>query len=96
MQTPYPTVEKILEVATRAYYPSEEVSADELTLATELVRGHMVVEMPGSTTASGVTLPDPIVLPHPKFMADFVSAPCKHECNLLRQSRIAKQAAKVF
>ncbi len=86
----------LLDVAERAYGPSEEVSAAKLTLATELVRGHNVVEIPGSANASRVTLPDPIVLPQPRSLADFVSAPCKHECSLLRQSRMAKQAANAF
>ncbi len=80
----------------RAYDPSEEVSEEELTLVTELVRGHNVVEIPGSSASSSITLPDPIVLPQPRSLADFVSAPCTHECSLLRQSKMAKHAAKVF
>ncbi len=83
-------------MAARAYDPFEEVSAAELILATELAKGHNVVEIPGSTTAYGVTLPDHIVLPQPRSLVDFVSALCKHECNILRQSRMAKQAANVF
>ncbi len=83
-------------MAARAYDPSEEVSEAELTLATELVRGHSVVEIPGSGAAFGITLPDSIVLPQPRSLADFVSAPYQHECSLLIQSRMAKYAANVF
>ncbi len=74
-RSPCPTFKEVLEVAARAYDPSEEVSEEELTLATELVRGHTVVEIPGSAEASSITLPDPIVLQQPRSLADFISAP---------------------
>ena len=90
------TVSEVLEVAERAYAPSASVTNEELTLATQLVRGHSSVEIPGAWNQGTDTPPDPIVLPEPRSLADFVTAPCKHECNLLRQSRVAKQAFRVF
>ena len=95
-RSPFPTVKDVLEVAARAYDPSEGVSEEELTLAAELVSRHSVVEIPGSADASSITLSDPIVLQQPRSLADFVSAPCKHECSLLRQSRMAKHNANVI
>ncbi len=92
---PCQTVTEILEVAERAYSPSARATKEEQTMATQLVRGHNVVEVLGHGNKGRDSAPDPIVLPEPRALADYVSAPCKHECSLLRQSRVVKHAFKV-
>ncbi len=82
---PCQTVTEILEVAARAYSPSARATTEEQTMATQLVRGHSVVEVPGSWNKVRDPAPDPIVLPEPRSLADYVFAPCKHECSLLRK-----------
>ena len=96
VRTPCTDVSEVLEVAGRAYAPSARVKSEELQLATQLVRGHGVVETPGAWNKEADAPPEPIVLLEPRSLADFVTAPCKHECSLLRQSRMAKQAHNVF
>ncbi len=46
--TPCFTVSEVLEVAERAYAPFARVTNEELKLATQLVRGHSTVEIPGA------------------------------------------------
>jgi hypothetical protein len=36
--------------------------------------------------------PEPITLPEPRLISDFVTAPCRHECNILKQVRHVKKA----
>jgi hypothetical protein len=55
-----------------------------------------VVEIPGKYTGAAVQLPDPIVLPEPRSLADYALAPCKHECNILKQRRHVGQAHKLL
>jgi len=67
-------------VATSLSIPSEE----ELRTATHLVKGHSVVEVPGKWNRLGDNEPDLIVLPEPRTIQDFITAPCKHEVSLMR------------
>ena len=60
-------------VATSLSIPSDE----ELRTATHLVRGHAVVEVPGKWNRSGDGEPDLLVLPEPRTILDFITAPCK-------------------
>ena len=69
---------------------------DELSLATQLVRGHSVVEVPGKWNRLGDTAPDLIVLPELRSLANFVTAPYKQEVGLMRQTRQARQAFNLF
>jgi hypothetical protein len=69
---------------------------DELLLATQLVRGHAVVEIPGRWSREGDPAPEPIVIPEPRSLAGYASAPCKLEVSTLKQIRHAKQAYSVF
>ncbi len=69
---------------------------DELSLATQLERGHSIVEVPGKWNRHGDTTPDPIVLLDPRTLADLVTAPCKQEVSLMRQTRHARQAFTLF
>ncbi len=40
--------------------------------------------------------PEPITLPEPRLVRDFVTAPCRHECSILKQVRHAKKAHRVL
>jgi hypothetical protein len=69
---------------------------DELLLATQLVRGHAVVEIPWRWSREGDPAPELIVIPEPRSLDDYASAPCKLEVSILKQIRHAKQAYNVF
>ncbi len=66
------------------------------TLASQLVKGHDVVEVPGLWSRVGDNPPDPISLPDPRPLSDHPLAPCKHECSLFKQVRHAGHALVVF
>jgi len=36
--------------------------------------------------------PEPITLPEPRLLNDYITAPCKHECGIYKQIRHAMQA----
>ena len=69
------------------------MSEAEIHSAAELVIGSKVVEVPG---AYNPEIPDPVLepmtLPEPRLLNDYNSAPCKHECNIIKQLRHAKHA----
>jgi hypothetical protein len=64
-------------------------------VATQLVRGHILVEVLGSAGVLDPE-PEPLTLPEPRPIGDYITTPCKHECNVLRQRRYAKQACGVL
>jgi hypothetical protein len=39
---------------------------------------------------------EPVTLPEPRLLSDYTSAPCKHECDIIKQIRHAKQAHKLL
>ena len=72
--------------------PMSEV---ETALATELVRGSRLVEVPGSYNPEKPDpTPEPITLPEPRLMSVYIIAPCKHECSVMKQIRHAKHARR--
>ena len=94
---PSPMVHTILEVSEVAERtPMEIPTDDQLILATELVRGHSVVEVPGRWNKTGDRAPDPITLPDPRPLTDYVLAPCKNECGIIKQARYVRQAHHIF
>jgi hypothetical protein len=74
------------------------LSKAETTLATELMRGSRLVEVPGSYNQEKPDpTPEPITLHEARLMLiDNITAPCKHECNVMKQIRHAKKALKIF
>ena len=64
--------------AERASLALTQTTEEELSLATQLIRGHYVVEVPGKRISLGDATPDSIVLPESRTLYDFVTAPCKH------------------
>ena len=73
-------------VATSLSIPSDE----ELRTATHIVRGHSVLEVHGKWNRTGDGEPDLIVLPEPRTIMDFITAPCKQEVALMKQTRHVK------
>jgi len=56
-----------------------------------------LVEVPGFYNLEKLDpAPEPITLPEPRLISDYITAPCKHECSVMKQIRHAKQALKVF
>jgi hypothetical protein len=81
-----------VRVAERSSLPTER----ELTLATQLIRGHSIVEVPGKWNRLGDAASAPIVLPETRTLLDFVTAPCKQEVSLMRRTRQARQASNLY
>jgi hypothetical protein len=93
--TPLPILQ-VREVASRTF-ASLPPSESAFTLATQLVKGHSVVEIPGRWSMEGVhNPPEQISFPDPRSLSDYTLAPCKHECSLLKQARHVRQALDIF
>ena len=71
-------------------------SDDAFTLASQLVKGHAVVEVLGFWSRKGDNPLDSISLPELRPLSDYPLAPCKHECSLIKQARHVRQALEVF
>ncbi len=75
----------------------EPLSEEETTIATDLIRGARLVEVPGGFDPDRRdSVPEPITLPEPRLLGDFITAPCKHECSIIKQVRRAKKAFRVL
>jgi len=75
----------------------EPLTDAETDSATELVRGSKFVEVPGDyNPEKPYPIPEPITLFEPRTLSDYITAPCKHECNIFKQIRHAKQAHRVL
>ena len=95
-ENPCETLDAIRAVSERAIASISPPTEQELTLATQLIRSHSVVEVPGKWNRIGDSAPAPIVLPETKTLIDFVTAPCKQEVSLMRQTRQARQASNLY
>ncbi len=65
-------------------------------MATQLIRDHSVVEVQSKWNRARDIMPDTIVLPESRTLTDFVIDPCKHEGNLMKQIRHARQASAFY
>ncbi len=84
-----------------AYARMEErrrpISEEEFKTTTALVRGCKMVETHGHFDPDRPnSIPEPVSLPEPKSLSDFVTAPCKRECSIVKQIRHAKQAHRIL
>ncbi len=63
----------------------EPLSEAEIKTTTELVRGSKAVEVP---SAYDPEKPDfvlePVTLPEPRLLRDYTTAPCKHDCGIIK------------
>jgi len=56
------------------------------------MKGSRVVETPGSYDPERPdSIPEPVTLPEPRTLGDYVTAPYTHKCSILKQIRHAKQ-----
>ncbi len=82
---------------TRTTTLREPLSEEETATATELIRGARTVKVPRRFDSEKQdTEPEPITLPEPRLLSDFITAPCKHECSIIKQARHAKKAHRVL
>ena len=89
-----PFILQVRKVAPKTLLPPP--SDDAFRLASQLVRGRVVVEVPGLWSREGDNPPDPISLPDLRPLSDYPLAPCKHECSLIKQARHVRQVLVVF
>ena len=76
----------------------EPLSEEDSKTTTELVRGAIrSVEVPGAYDPKKPDSdPVPLTLLEPRFLSDYTSAPCKHECGIIKQIEHAKQAHRLL
>ena len=87
----------IKEAYERTEWLREPLTAEETRTATELVKGTRMVDVPGAYDPDKVDpAPEPLTLPEPRLLSDYITAPCKHECGIFKQIRHAKQAHRVI
>jgi hypothetical protein len=92
-----PTLRGVQEVMLRTETLREPLTTEETASATDLVRGTRTVEVPGRFDPDKPDpAPEPITLPEPRLVSDFVTAPCRHECSILKQVRHVKKAHRVL
>jgi hypothetical protein len=92
-----PTLEGVKKAMNRSEPLREPLSEEETAGATCMVRGTITVEVPGRFDPEKQDpVPEPITLPEPRLVSDFVTAPCKHEYNIIEQVRQAKKAHRVL
>ena len=87
------TLAAIRSVSERVSIFVSPPTGEELNLATQLIRGHSIVEVLGKWNMKGDSTPDSIVLLEPRTLTYFVTAPCKQEVSLLKQTRQVRQAS---
>ena len=88
----YPTLEGVKEAMTRTTTRREPLSAEETEGATDLVRGTRTVEVSGRfDPVKQDSVPEPITLPEPQPVSDYITAPCRHDCSIIKQVRHAKR-----
>ena len=62
-------------------------------MATYLVRGTKTVEVSGRFDPDiPDSTPEPMTLPEPRLLSDYITAPCRHEYIIIKQVRHAKKA----
>jgi hypothetical protein len=89
------TVTKVKEVSTMLHSQEIGITDEELVSASQLVKGHRVVEVSGLEYRA-LAVPKPMRPPDPRGMADYITTPCKHECAIFKQGRHTKQAHGVL
>ena len=78
------------EVNDRLISQVSNITDEELLSASQLVKGHKTVEVPGLEDRTPLA-PEPMRPREPKGMVDYLTAPYKHECAVLKQRRHIKQ-----
>jgi hypothetical protein len=88
-----PTLRGVLEVMSRTEILRDPLTEEETAGATDLIKGTRTVVVPGRFDPDKQDpTPVPITLPEPRLVSDFVTAPCRHECSILKPVRHAKSS----
>ena len=66
---------------------------EESLATTQLVRDYRPVEVHGRPGELNLA-PEAVTLPEPRPIGGYITAPCKHECIIIRQIRHAKHARR--
>jgi hypothetical protein len=91
------TIKGLKQAYERMGRLGDSLSEDESKIATELVKGSILVEVPGAYDPERPDpAPEPITLPEPRFLSDYTTAPCKHKCCIYKQIRHAKHAHRLL
>jgi hypothetical protein len=92
-----PAVASLMEVSTRAHTFLADITQSEIDFVTYVTLGYILVEVPGRYSPLEThTKPEPIVLPYLRLPTDYISAPCKHECAIMKQSRHVRHTHEVW
>jgi hypothetical protein len=86
---------KVKEVSDKLHSYVSNITDEELLCASQLVNGHKMVEVPGLEHRTP-SAPEPMRPPEPRGMADYLTAPCTHECTIFKQRRHIRQAHSVL
>jgi hypothetical protein len=87
------TLEGVREASKKTEAVREPLSAKETKVATNLVRGTKTAKVPGRfNPEKHDSAPEPMTLPEPRLLSDYITAPCRHECSIIQQVRHAKKA----
>ena len=91
------TVKGVKKAFQRTEWLREPLTEEESNTATELIKGIILVETPGAYDPGRPdAIPEPVTLPGPRSLGDYVTAPCKHECGILKHIRHAKQVHRLL
>ena len=93
----HPTIDAMMTVSTKAHAFMGTIPKEEVDFATSLIMGERTEEIPGRfSPLEAPTRPEVIVVPDLRTPTDYATAPCKHECAILKQSRHVRQAHAVW
>jgi hypothetical protein len=92
-----PTTRLVMAISARAHTILADITQSEIYFATSLSLGERIVEVPRRfDNLDTHTKPEPIVLPDLRMPAAYVTATCKHECAIMKQSRHVRQTYLVW
>ena len=92
----HPTIDAMMAVSMRAQAFLGTIPKEEVDFSTSLIMGERTKEIPARfSPLEAPTRPNVIVLHDLRTPADYATAPCKHECAILKQSRHVRQAHAV-
>ncbi len=65
-------------------------------MASRLIKGHSIVEVPRKWNRTTDAALEKNFLPNTIMLTDFITAQCKQEVSLLKQTRHVRQASSLF
>ncbi len=93
----HPSIDAMMAVSMRAHAFLGTIPKEEVDFCTSLIMGEQTKEIPGRfSPLATTTRPYVIVLPDLRTPADYATAPCKHECAILKQSHYVRQVHAIW